>query len=75
MEKQNDRQRLGRRIAELRNARGYTLAKLSELTGIAPGNIARIESGKHSVGVDIMGKLASALGVRIDFVEGDNPNA
>ena len=48
--------------------------KLSELTGIAPGNIARIESGKHSVGVDIMGKLASALGVRIDFVEGDNFN-
>lgn len=65
----NDRERIGKRIAEIRKQKGISQAKLSELTGIAPGNIARIELGKYSTGIDILSKIAKALNYRVDFVE------
>lgn len=68
MEKQNDRQRIGKRIAELRKVKGLTQAKLAELAGLTSGNIARIETGKHSTGIDILSKIASALDAKIDIV-------
>lgn len=65
----NARERIGKRIAEIRKQRGISQAQLSELTGIAPGNIARIELGKYSTGIDLLSKIAQALNYRIDFVE------
>lgn len=41
----NERERIGQRIAELRKEQGISQAKLSELTGIGSGHIARIELG------------------------------
>ncbi|WP_277099120.1 helix-turn-helix domain-containing protein [Coprobacter secundus] len=64
-----DRERIGKRIAEIRKEHGLSQAKLAELTGIAPGNIARIELGKYSTGIDILSKIAGALKKRIDFVD------
>jgi hypothetical protein len=32
-------------------------------------HIARIEAGRYSVGVDILGKIAAALGKRVDIVD------
>lgn len=61
--------RIGQRIAELRKSKGLTQAKLSELTSIAPGNIARIESGKYSTGIDLLSRIVNAMGYKIDFVE------
>lgn len=65
----NDRERIGKRIAEIRKSKGVSQAKLSELTGIAPGNIARIETGKYSTGIDLLSKIADALGYKLDFIE------
>ena len=65
----NDRERIGKRIVELRFAKGISQAQLSELTGIAPGNIARIELGKYSTGIDILSKIAKELGYKVDFVK------
>lgn len=65
----NERERIGKRIAEIRKAKGLSQAKLSELTGIASGNIARIETGKYSTGIDILSKIANALGYKLDFTE------
>lgn len=47
--------------------------KLAELTGLAPGNIARIETGKYSTGVDLLSKIGDALGYKLDFTEKENP--
>lgn len=66
---ENERERIGKRIAELRKSKGLSQAKLSELTSIAPGNIARIETGKYSTGIDLLSRIANALGCKIDFVE------
>ena len=65
----NDRERIGKRIAEIRRDKGLSQAKLAELTGIAPGNIARIETGKYSTGIDLLSKIADALGYNLDFIE------
>lgn len=53
----NDRERIGKRISAIRKKKGISQAKLSDLTGIAPGNIARIELGKYSTGIDILSKI------------------
>ena len=65
----NDRERIGKRIAQLRMEAGISQYKLAELTGLAPGNIARIETGKYSTGIDILSKIGDALGYQLDFIE------
>lgn len=68
-----DRERIGKRIAQLRMEAGISQYKLAELTGLAPGNIARIETGKYSTGVDLLSKIGDALGYKLDFTEKENP--
>lgn len=66
---ENERERIGKRIAELRKEKGISQAKLSELTGIGSGHIARIELGKYSTGIDTLAKIAEVLGYEIDFIK------
>ena len=65
----NERERIGRRIAELRKELGLTQAELAEHCGMAPGNIARIETGRYSTGIDILSRIAQELGKKIDFMD------
>lgn len=69
MENLNERERIGKRIAELRKQKGLSQARLAELVSINQGHIARIELGKYSTGIDILAKIGYALGCRIDFIE------
>lgn len=64
----NIRLHIGKRIAELRRKKKYSQAKLAELTGMTSGNIARIELGKYSTGIDILDKIALALDTKLTFV-------
>ena len=41
------------------------------LTGIDAANLCRIEQGKQSAGIDVLSKIANAMGYKIDFVEKD----
>lgn len=63
-----ERQRVGRRIAELRKQKGLTQQDIAERTGIQRNHISRIESGKYSVGLDTLQSIAEALGGRIDII-------
>lgn len=63
----NERERIGRRIAELRTQQGLSQIALAELSGVGSSHIARIEKGYYSVGVDVLAKLADALNVELDF--------
>ena len=58
----------GCRISELRHERGMTQRELADLTGIKREHISRLEAGKYSVGLDILTKVAKALGTEIDFM-------
>jgi transcriptional regulator with XRE-family HTH domain len=68
METNNIRIRIGQRIAELRKKKGMTQAQLAEACGMKSPNIARIETGRYSTGLDILSKIADALDCTIDFV-------
>lgn len=63
-----ERQRIGKRIKELREEVGMTQDQLADKTGLLKPNISRIESGKYSTGQDILSKIASALGKKLDIV-------
>ena len=66
---ESEREGIGNRIAELRKEKGISQAKLSELTGIGSGHIARIELGKYSTGIDTLAKIAEVLEYKIDFIK------
>ena len=67
--KQEERIRIGKRITEIRKGKNLSQADLAELTGMTPGNISRIESGRYSTGVDILSKIADVLGYQLEFEE------
>jgi hypothetical protein len=64
-----DRTRIGGRIRQIREDRGMEARDLARLAGIDAANLSRIEKGKYSVGLDILSKIAAALGKKIDFVD------
>lgn len=63
------RERIGKRIACLRREAGMSQRDLAEKTGYNPSNIARIETGKYSVGLDVLTRIASALGASVELIK------
>lgn len=59
------REEMGRSIRDLRLQRGMTQGDLAQQAGITQANVANIEAGKYSAGLDILNKIAYALGVTI----------
>jgi transcriptional regulator with XRE-family HTH domain len=54
------------RLAEVRQAHGFTQEQLAEATGVHRVTIARIETGEVSPKVETLKRLADALGVLVD---------
>ena len=51
----------------LRVQKWLTVRELAEASGVHYSNIAKIENGKYNVSVDILGKVADALGYKLTF--------
>ena len=66
-----ERKRIGNRIRELRKNKGIDAKELACRIGINSSNLCRIEQGYYSVGIDILTKIASALGAKVDIVENE----
>lgn len=64
----DERQRIGARIAELRRERGMSQAQLAEAAGLRQSNVSRIEAGKYATTLDLLTTIADALGVKVDFI-------
>ena len=59
------------RIGDLRTSRGLSQKKLSDITGIVPSQLSRIETGAiEHISSDILIKLAKAFGVSVDYILG-----
>ena len=80
MSNENERLRIGQRIAELRKARewtdghgikrkGMTQTELADRCGIAQSHIARIENGRYDVHLETLAAIAEGLGTKLDFVK------
>lgn len=68
----DERKRIGNRIKELREEMKMDARHLAMMSGVDAANICRIEQGKYSVGLDILSKIASALGCRVDLVKNES---
>ena len=68
MNKEQERERIGHRIADLRKEKGMTQQGLADIVGMQRNHISRIEAGKYSVGFDTLQAIAEALGGTIDII-------
>lgn len=66
--RQQYRIRIGKRIAEERAKLGLSQTDLANMSGINRATIAKIELGRWSVGIDILGKIAEAMNLRVDLI-------
>lgn len=63
------------RLRSLRTTLGYSLDEVAERTNLSPSTISRIETGKRTIGLDVLVPLAAALQVSLDAlldVHGDD---
>lgn len=61
----SNREYIGKRIAEIRKAKGMSIRQLADASGVNFANIYKIENGKYNVSIDILNKICKALGVEI----------
>ena len=61
----NNREYIGKRIAEIRHAKGLSIRQLAEACGVSAQNITKIEHGRYNVSIDILGKICDALEVEL----------
>ncbi len=66
--RQGERERIGKRIKELREAKKMEARDLAILTGIDAANLSRIEQGKYSTGVDILSRICIILDAHLDLI-------
>ncbi|HZX75218.1 MAG TPA: helix-turn-helix transcriptional regulator [Cyclobacteriaceae bacterium] len=64
-----ERERIGARIRELRKEKNIEAKMLAQIANIDAANLSRIEQGRYSVGLDILSKIAFALGAKIELVD------
>jgi len=65
---------IGRRIATLRQQRGYPQERLAERIGIEPVTLSRLETGHRAVSITSASRMADALGVGLgDLLDVQRP--
>ena len=76
---EQERQRIGQRIADIRKEiewtdatgirrTGMTQTELAERTGLQRSHIVRLEQGRYGATIDALSSIADVLGKRVDFV-------
>lgn len=68
MNKEQERKRIGGKIAAWRKARGMTQQQLADMAGLAQQNLARVETGRYSSRLDTLAVIAEALGCQLEFI-------
>jgi DNA-binding XRE family transcriptional regulator len=69
-----ERVKIGAKIRELRKEKNIEAKTLAQIANIDAANLSRIEQGRYSVGIDILSKIALALGAKIELVDFIEPN-
>lgn len=62
------RTRIGQRLQEARKEKGMTQQDVASKSGVTRTTVSKIEAGKFNAGVDVVDKLARAMGARLDIV-------
>ena len=65
--------RFSRRLRELRTSRGMRQSDVAQAASITTSYVARLESAGAAPGIDLVARLANALGTTVeDLLQGDN---
>ena len=68
-QKQQTRNRIGQRIAQLRKLAGMSQEQLSERAGLQRTHVSRIEAGKYAVTLETIQAIAEAIGMTVDIID------
>ena len=63
------RKAMGESIRALRTAQGWEQEQLAKIAGITTANVRSVEAGKYAVNIDVLNKIAGALGAELRMVE------
>lgn len=66
---------LGSRLRATRERLGFTQAALAQKVGVDRSHISKIESGETSGSIQLITRIAAALGIRVSDLLDDNPDA
>ena len=63
------RKDMGVIIHNMRTCHGWTQEQLADIAGITAANVRSIEAGKYAVNIDVLNKIAVALGAELRMIE------
>lgn len=63
------RKAMGDSICAMRVAQGWTQEQLALIAGITAANVRSVEGGKYAVNIDVLNKIAEALGAELRMIE------
>ena len=66
---------IGKRLAELRSAKGMTRYRLTQITGVSGHHIKGIEEGTRQPTIDTLQRLVEALGLTLAEFFNESQNA
>lgn len=67
-----DLEAIGPRLRSARESRGLTLDQLSDCSGLSKAHLSRLESGERQASIGALVDLATALGVRVSSLLGED---
>ena len=65
------RKTMGESIRAMRTAKGLEQEQLAQIAGITTANIRSVEAGKYAVNIDVLNKIAGAMGAELRMIEKD----
>ena len=63
------RKAMGESIRAMRTAQGWEQEQLAQIAGITAANVRSVEAGKYAVNIDVLNKIAGALGAELRLIE------
>lgn len=65
--------RIGERIAAIRKEHGLTQRELAQKVGVSHGHIGRIETGKYTMRIDTLQRIADVFNMEVELIKrGEN---
>ena len=71
-DEQDERERIGREISELRKASGLSQTELGARIGCDRSYIAKIENGRQHISINVLFKITTELRARVEIIKHGN---
>ena len=63
------RKEMGESIRAMRTAQGWEQEQIAQIAGITTANVRSVEAGKYAVNIDVLNKIAVALGAELRMIK------